>query len=67
MGLLDTLHGNEICVDSEKKSCVIAEHFELIFSIAEKYSKDAARVFKPAIMQRGGVDFNLPIVEAYYR
>ena len=39
MGLLDTPHGNEICVDSQKKNCVIAEHWELVFSIAEKYSK----------------------------
>ena len=67
MGLLDTPHGNEICVDSQKKNCIIAEHFELIFSIAEKYSKDAARVFVPAILQRGNVDFNQPIVEAYFR
>ena len=67
MGLLDTAHGNEICTDTARKNCVVAEHFELIFSIAEKYSKDAARVFKPAIMQRAQVDFELPIVEAYYR
>ena len=67
MALLDTEHGNEICTDTDKKNCVINEHFELIFSIAEKYSKEAARVFKPAVMQRAGVDFELPIVEAYYR
>ena len=67
MGLLDTPHGNEICVDSQKKNCVIAEHWELIFSIAEKYSKDAARVFVPAILQRANVDFDQPIVEAYHR
>ena len=50
-----------------KKKCVIAEHWELVFSIAEKFSKDAARVFVPAILQRGNVDFDQPIVEAYYR
>lgn len=66
MGLLDTQNGNDICMDSEKKNCVVAEHFEMIFSIAQKYSKDAARVFKPAIMQRGQVDFDLNIVEAYF-
>ncbi len=26
-----------------------------------------SRVFKPAIMQRAGVAFDLPIVEAYYK
>ena len=67
MGLLDTLHGNDVCVDAARKKCVTAEHFELIFSIGEKYSSDVARVFKPAMMQRAGVDFDLPLIEAYYR
>ena len=44
MGLLDTPHGNEICVDSQKKNCVIAEHWELVFSIAEKYSKGTIQI-----------------------
>ena len=51
MGLLDTPHGNEICTDSDKNYCVTAEHFELIFSIIQNIT-DAARVYKPAIMQR---------------
>lgn len=65
-GVLDTLHGNQICLDSAKTRCIVNEHFEFIFSVAEKYSKDVARLFKPAIMQRSGIDFDQPMVEAYY-
>ncbi len=38
----------------------------MIFSLAEKIADVLSRVFKPAMMQRAGVDFDLPIVEAYY-
>lgn len=67
MGLIDTETGNEVCVDSQKENCIKLPHWEMVFSIMEKVSKDAARLFKPAIMQRGQVDFELPMVEAYYQ
>ena len=50
-GLLDTPNGNEICTDAARNYCVVAEHFEMLFSIVQNVSV-AARVFKPAIMQR---------------
>ena len=50
-GLLDTPNGNEICTDAARNYCVVAEHFEMLFSIVQNISV-AARVFKPAIMQR---------------
>ena len=65
MGLLDTPQGNEICTDSKRNYCFTAEHFELVFSIIQNITV-AARVFKPAMMQRAGVPFDAPIVEAYY-
>jgi len=68
MGLLDSEMGNIICVDAERTRCVTAEHWELIFSLMDSLGiKAAARIFKPAIMQRAGVDFDLPIVEAYHK
>ena len=68
MGLLDSEMGNIICVDAAKTRCVTAEHWELIFSLMDSLGiKAAARIFKPAIMQRAGVDFDLPIVEAYHK
>jgi hypothetical protein len=47
--------------------CSEKEHYEMLFSVVERLSPAAARVFKPVIMQRAGVDFDLPIVEAYYK
>ena len=67
MGWLDSHEGNKICADTAGIMCTEKEHFEMIFSVAEKIAYAAARVFKPAIMQRAGVDFDLPIVEAYYK
>ena len=51
MGLLDTARGNDVCTDTARKNCITAEHWELVFSIVENVT-EAARVFKPAIMQR---------------
>ena len=50
-GLLDTPNENEICTDAARNYCVVAEHFEMLFSVVQNISV-AARVFKPAIMQR---------------
>lgn len=35
-------------------------------SYMERVSKDAARVFKPAMLQRAGVPFNSTLLQAYY-
>ena len=59
-------HGNEICVDTARKICITAEHWEMLFSIAEKIDDLLSRVFKPAMMQRANVEFDRPILEAYY-
>ena len=67
MGFLDSHDGNKICADTSATMCTEKEHIEMLFSVAEKVAYAAARVFKPAIMQRAGVDFDLPIVEAYYK
>jgi hypothetical protein len=67
MGFLDSHEGNFLCADTAGTMCTEKEHFEMIFSVAEKLLDAAARVFKPAIMQRAQVDFDLPIVEAYYK
>jgi hypothetical protein len=64
--LLDTTEGNLVCADSAGNMCIRADHWEMAFHLVEKFSADAARVFKPAMMQRAGVDFNLPLIEAYY-
>lgn len=67
MGLLDTPEGNVLCADAAKEMCIVAEHWEMVFSVAEKVADVAARLFKPAIMQRAQVGFDRPIVEAYYK
>jgi hypothetical protein len=67
MGFLDSHDGNRLCADTAATMCTEKEHFEVVFSVAEKVAYAAARVFKNAIMQRAGVDFDLPIVEAYYK
>ena len=60
-GLLDTPNENEICTDAARNYCVVAEHFEMLFSVVQNISV-AARVFKPAIMQRYICHFiSLPI------
>jgi len=67
MGLLDTLYDNMPCAGSDGYMCLEPEHFEFLFSYIERVSKVAARVFKPAVMQRAGIPFDRPILEAYYQ
>jgi hypothetical protein len=43
MGLLDTRHGNEICVDSARTNCIVAEHWEMVGALTEKLADVAAR------------------------
>jgi len=66
-GLLDTLYDNMPCAGSDQTMCLEPEHLEFLFSYVERVSKVAARVFKPAVMQRAGVAFDRPILEAYYQ
>jgi len=65
-GLLDTLYDNLPCAGSNNTFCLEPEHFEMLFSYVERLSDEVARVFKPAIMQRAGLSFDKPLVEAYY-
>jgi len=67
MGLLDTLYDNMPCAGSDQTMCLEPEHLEFLFSYVERVSDVAARVFKPAVMQRAGVPFDRPILEAYYQ
>merc|ERR1712080_441145 len=66
MGLLDTYSDNLPCAGANRTMCLEPQHFEMLFSYVERISPVASRVFKPAIMQRAGVAFDEPIVEAYY-
>ena len=66
-GLLDTLYDNMPCAKTDQTQCLEPEHFELLFSYMERVSKVASRVFKPAVMQRAGIPFDRPILEAYYQ
>ena len=66
-GLLDTMTDNLPCIYAEEGDiCLEPEHFEMVFSYMERVSKDAARVFKPAMLQRAGVPFNSTLLQAYY-
>ena len=66
-GLLDTLYDNMPCAGSGQTMCLEPEHLEFLFSYIERVSKAAARVAKPAVMQRAGVIFDRPIIEAFYQ
>ena len=67
-GLLDTLYDNLPCASQSPSTpfCLEPEHFEMLFTYVERVSSEAARVFKPAMMQRAGVPFARPLLEAYY-
>ena len=66
-GLLDTLHDNLPCAGPNNTFCDEPEHLEFLFSYIERVSSQAARVLKPAVMQRAGLAPDRPLVEAYYR
>ena len=67
-GLLDTLYDNLPCASQSEDTpfCLEPEHFEMLFTAVERVSSEVARVFKPAMMQRAGVQFDRPLVEAYH-
>ena len=65
-GLIDTLYDNLPCAGADNTFCLEPEHFEMLFTFTERVSKDVSRVFKPAVMQRAGLPFDKPLVEAYY-
>ena len=67
MGLLDMYLGSDICADNAREMCMEPETWEMFFHVAEKQSEEAARSFKPAMMVRAGVDFDEPMIEAYYK
>merc|ERR1712130_669259 len=68
-GLIDTLYDNMPCANKGGSHCLEPEHLELLMSVVERLSEEAARILKPAIMQRAGVQFDHPtgILEAYYQ
>jgi len=68
-GLLDTLHANLPCAASGGRHCLEPEHLELVVTVLERVSKEAARILAPALLQRAGVEFDHPggVLEAYYR
>ena len=66
-GLIDTLYDNMPCAGSDQTMCLEPEHLEFLFTYVERVSAEAARVFKPAVMQRAGVPFDESILEAYYQ
>merc|ERR1712212_794152 len=68
-GLIDTLYDNMPCANKDSTGCLEPEHLELLMSVGERLSEEAARILKPAIMQRAGVQFDHPtgILEAYYQ
>jgi hypothetical protein len=66
-GLLDTLYDNMPCAGSGQTMCLEPEHLEFLFSYIERVAKAAARVAKPVVMQRAGVPFDRPIIEAFYQ
>ena len=67
-GLLDTLYDNLPCASQSEDTpfCLEPEHFEMLFTAVERVSSEVARVFKPAMMQRAGVPFDRPLLEAYH-
>ena len=70
-GLLDTLTDNLPCASASEDTpfCLEPEHFEMLFSAVERLpllGEEVSRVFKPAMMQRAGVPFDRPLVEAYH-
>jgi len=68
-GLLDTLTDNLPCAGKEKSLCLEPEHLEMLITFLERVSTETARILKPAIMQRVGVEFSHPsgVLEAYYQ